>query len=111
MLDGTFFMWCVCMCACAVCLCMANLFVLVSNRAEGKVLETVGVFEAPKQHGKYETGQVWISKHSFNREHFGRYNLCICVYEKCFLKHSNPSADNPSQAGDSHFFKPDNDTD
>lgn len=28
------------------------------NRAEGKVLEPVGVFEAPKQHGKYETGQV-----------------------------------------------------
>lgn len=28
------------------------------NRPEGKVLETVGVFEAPKQHGKYETGQV-----------------------------------------------------
>ncbi|XP_050570791.1 polymerase delta-interacting protein 2 isoform X2 [Cygnus atratus] len=27
------------------------------NRPEGKVLETVGVFEAPKQHGKYETGQ------------------------------------------------------
>lgn len=28
------------------------------NRPEGKVLETVGVFEPPKQHGKYETGQV-----------------------------------------------------
>uniref|UniRef100_A0A8C5RCJ4 DNA polymerase delta interacting protein 2 n=1 Tax=Laticauda laticaudata TaxID=8630 RepID=A0A8C5RCJ4_LATLA len=28
------------------------------NRPEGKVLETVGVFEVPKQHGKYETGQV-----------------------------------------------------
>jgi hypothetical protein len=28
------------------------------NRAEGKVLETVGVFEVPKQNGKYETGQV-----------------------------------------------------
>lgn len=28
------------------------------NRPEGKVLETVGVFETPKQHGKYETGQV-----------------------------------------------------
>nr|XP_033778023.1 polymerase delta-interacting protein 2 isoform X2 [Geotrypetes seraphini] len=27
------------------------------NRPEGKVLETVGVFEAPKQQGKYETGQ------------------------------------------------------
>ncbi|KAM4648227.1 polymerase delta-interacting protein 2 isoform 2-T2 [Amazona ochrocephala] len=30
------------------------------NRAEGKVLETVGVFEAPKQHGKYETGQLFL---------------------------------------------------
>lgn len=30
------------------------------NRAEGKVLETVGVFEVPKQNGKYETGQVGI---------------------------------------------------
>ncbi|XP_030882088.1 polymerase delta-interacting protein 2 [Leptonychotes weddellii] len=28
------------------------------NRPEGKVLETVGVFEVPKQNGKYETGQV-----------------------------------------------------
>lgn len=36
------------------------LYILVSNRAEGKVLETVGVFEAPKQHGKYETGQVSV---------------------------------------------------
>ncbi|KAJ8401673.1 hypothetical protein AAFF_G00376440 [Aldrovandia affinis] len=29
----------------------------LSSRPESKVLETVGVFEAPKQHGKYETGQ------------------------------------------------------
>lgn len=28
------------------------------NRPEGKILETVGVFETVKQHGKYETGQV-----------------------------------------------------
>ncbi|XP_028840318.1 polymerase delta-interacting protein 2-like isoform X2 [Denticeps clupeoides] len=32
----------------------------VSSRPEGKVLETVGVFEAPKQHGKYETGQLFL---------------------------------------------------
>lgn len=31
---------------------------LPRNRPEGKVLETVGVFEAPKLQGKYETGQV-----------------------------------------------------
>lgn len=31
---------------------------LIRNRPEGKVLETVGVFEVPKQNGKYETGQV-----------------------------------------------------
>ncbi|XP_039613042.1 polymerase delta-interacting protein 2 isoform X3 [Polypterus senegalus] len=30
------------------------------NRPEGKVLETVGVFEAPKQQGKYETGQLFL---------------------------------------------------
>uniref|UniRef100_A0A8C9VKW1 Polymerase delta-interacting protein 2 n=1 Tax=Scleropages formosus TaxID=113540 RepID=A0A8C9VKW1_SCLFO len=30
------------------------------NRPEGKVLETVGVFETPKQHGKYETGQLFL---------------------------------------------------
>nr|XP_020442570.1 polymerase delta-interacting protein 2 isoform X1 [Monopterus albus] len=30
------------------------------NRAEGKILETVGVFEAVKQHGKYETGQLFL---------------------------------------------------
>ncbi|XP_051528864.1 polymerase delta-interacting protein 2-like [Myxocyprinus asiaticus] len=30
------------------------------NRPESKVLETVGVFEAPKQHGKYETGQLFL---------------------------------------------------
>lgn len=28
------------------------------SRPEGKILETVGMFEAVKQHGKYETGQV-----------------------------------------------------
>uniref|UniRef100_A0A8C9R8R7 Polymerase delta-interacting protein 2 n=1 Tax=Scleropages formosus TaxID=113540 RepID=A0A8C9R8R7_SCLFO len=33
-------------------------FLSSRNRPEGKILETVGVFEAPKQHGKYETGQV-----------------------------------------------------
>lgn len=33
------------------------------NRPEGKVLETVGVFESVKQHGKYETGQV---RHTLN---------------------------------------------
>uniref|UniRef100_A0AAR2LJI3 ApaG domain-containing protein n=1 Tax=Pygocentrus nattereri TaxID=42514 RepID=A0AAR2LJI3_PYGNA len=32
----------------------------MSSRPEGKVLETVGVFEAPKQHGKYETGQLFL---------------------------------------------------
>nr|KAF6416807.1 DNA polymerase delta interacting protein 2 [Molossus molossus] len=30
------------------------------NRPEGKVLETVGVFEVPKQNGKYETGQLFL---------------------------------------------------
>ena len=30
------------------------------SRPEGKVLEAVGVFEAVKQHGKYETGQVRV---------------------------------------------------
>uniref|UniRef100_A0A8C5MX64 DNA polymerase delta interacting protein 2 n=1 Tax=Leptobrachium leishanense TaxID=445787 RepID=A0A8C5MX64_9ANUR len=30
------------------------------NRPEGKVLETVGVFEVPKPHGKYETGQLFL---------------------------------------------------
>ncbi|XP_044139835.1 polymerase delta-interacting protein 2 [Bufo gargarizans] len=30
------------------------------NRPEGKVLETVGVFELPKQQGKYETGQLFL---------------------------------------------------
>ncbi|XP_070294105.1 polymerase delta-interacting protein 2 isoform X1 [Salvelinus sp. IW2-2015] len=32
----------------------------MSSRPEGKVLETVGVFEALKQHGKYETGQLFL---------------------------------------------------
>lgn len=41
---------------------LLNLFFsfLLRNRPEGKVLETVGVFEVPKQNGKYETGQVSI---------------------------------------------------
>ncbi|XP_042300330.1 polymerase delta-interacting protein 2-like [Sceloporus undulatus] len=33
-------------------------FLSSRNRPEGKVLETVGVFEVPKQQGKYDTGQV-----------------------------------------------------
>uniref|UniRef100_A0A3Q3NA16 Polymerase (DNA-directed), delta interacting protein 2 n=1 Tax=Labrus bergylta TaxID=56723 RepID=A0A3Q3NA16_9LABR len=32
----------------------------MSSRPEGKILETVGVFEAVKQHGKYETGQLFL---------------------------------------------------
>uniref|UniRef100_A0A8D3B569 Polymerase (DNA-directed), delta interacting protein 2 n=1 Tax=Scophthalmus maximus TaxID=52904 RepID=A0A8D3B569_SCOMX len=32
----------------------------ISSRPEGKILETVGVFEAVKQHGKYETGQLFL---------------------------------------------------
>ncbi|XP_041918861.1 polymerase delta-interacting protein 2 isoform X2 [Alosa sapidissima] len=32
----------------------------MSSRPEGKVLEAVGVFEAPKHHGKYETGQLFL---------------------------------------------------
>ncbi|XP_041733443.1 polymerase delta-interacting protein 2 isoform X4 [Coregonus clupeaformis] len=35
-------------------------FISSRNRPEGKVLETVGVFEALKQHGKYETGQLFL---------------------------------------------------
>ncbi|XP_014017662.1 polymerase delta-interacting protein 2 isoform X1 [Salmo salar] len=35
-------------------------FMSSRNRPEGKVLETVGVFEALKQHGKYETGQLFL---------------------------------------------------
>lgn len=51
-----------CLCGMFVCLVVCALLnVLVNNRPEGKVLETVGVFEAPKQHGKYETGQVRLS--------------------------------------------------
>ncbi|XP_061923902.1 polymerase delta-interacting protein 2 isoform X2 [Entelurus aequoreus] len=33
---------------------------LMSSRPEGKILETVGIFEALKQHGKYETGQLFL---------------------------------------------------
>ncbi|XP_067113093.1 polymerase delta-interacting protein 2-like isoform X1 [Osmerus mordax] len=32
----------------------------MSSRPEGKVLEAVGVFESPKQQGKYETGQLFL---------------------------------------------------
>lgn len=39
-----------------------NVIVSVRNRPEGKILETVGVFEAVKQHGKYETGQVRLTR-------------------------------------------------
>lgn len=35
-------------------------YIFGRNRPEGKVLEPVGVFEAPKHHGKYETGQVRV---------------------------------------------------
>ncbi|XP_016311135.1 polymerase delta-interacting protein 2-like [Sinocyclocheilus anshuiensis] len=35
-------------------------FMASRNRPEGKVLEPVGVFEALKQHGKYETGQLFL---------------------------------------------------
>lgn len=38
------------------------------NRPEGKILETVGVFEAVKQHGKYETGQVTLSHTHFKSQ-------------------------------------------
>ncbi|XP_056119428.1 polymerase delta-interacting protein 2 isoform X2 [Rhinichthys klamathensis goyatoka] len=32
----------------------------MSSRPEGKILEPVGIFEALKQHGKYETGQLFL---------------------------------------------------
>ncbi|XP_026082194.1 polymerase delta-interacting protein 2-like isoform X1 [Carassius auratus] len=35
-------------------------FMSSRNRPEGKILEPVGVFEALKQHGKYETGQLFL---------------------------------------------------
>ncbi|XP_042627139.1 polymerase delta-interacting protein 2 isoform X1 [Cyprinus carpio] len=35
-------------------------FLSSRNRPEGKILEPVGVFEALKQHGKYETGQLFL---------------------------------------------------
>ncbi|CAL8360309.1 unnamed protein product [Merluccius merluccius] len=35
-------------------------FMSSRSRPEGKVLEAVGVFEAVKQHGKYETGQLFL---------------------------------------------------
>uniref|UniRef100_A0A665VE63 Polymerase delta-interacting protein 2 n=1 Tax=Echeneis naucrates TaxID=173247 RepID=A0A665VE63_ECHNA len=40
--------------------CVMVLPVFGRNRPEGKILETVGVFEAVKQHGKYETGQLFL---------------------------------------------------
>lgn len=44
--------------------CVMVLPVFGRNRPEGKILETVGVFEAVKQHGKYETGQVRRHTHT-----------------------------------------------
>lgn len=41
-----------------IVLCVIVMPVFGRNRPEGKILETVGVFESVKQHGKYETGQV-----------------------------------------------------
>lgn len=41
-----------------LCLFLMHCCIFGRNRPEGKVLEPVGVFEAPKHHGKYETGQV-----------------------------------------------------
>ncbi|TDH15267.1 hypothetical protein EPR50_G00029220 [Perca flavescens] len=35
-------------------------FMSSRSRPEGKILETVGMFEAVKQHGKYETGQLFL---------------------------------------------------
>lgn len=49
------------------------------NRPEGKILETVGVFEAVKQHGKYETGQV---RRTFTTTRFTTI-VCLHVLE-CF---------------------------
>lgn len=40
------------------CPFLMHCYIFGRNRPEGKVLEPVGVFEAPKHHGKYETGQV-----------------------------------------------------
>ncbi|KPP77928.1 polymerase delta-interacting protein 2-like, partial [Scleropages formosus] len=48
------------LCFLYVPVCFLSRPVLASNRPEGKILETVGVFEAPKQHGKYETGQLFL---------------------------------------------------
>ncbi|NP_001085182.1 polymerase (DNA-directed), delta interacting protein 2 L homeolog [Xenopus laevis] len=46
----------------SVCVCclQQNRTLTSRNRPEGKVLEPVGVFEVPKQQGKYETGQLFL---------------------------------------------------
>ncbi|XP_026853536.2 polymerase delta-interacting protein 2 isoform X1 [Electrophorus electricus] len=46
--------------ACALCSSLQTRFMSSRNRPDGKVLETVGVLEAPKQQGKYETGQLFL---------------------------------------------------
>ncbi|XP_065140541.1 polymerase delta-interacting protein 2-like isoform X1 [Paramisgurnus dabryanus] len=50
---------------CLSCCCVFNAvqqkrFMSSRNRPEGKFLETVGVFEATKQHGSYEIGQLFL---------------------------------------------------
>ncbi|XP_016414057.1 polymerase delta-interacting protein 2-like isoform X1 [Sinocyclocheilus rhinocerous] len=46
--------------ACGLSSFQQTRFMSSRNRPEGKILEPVGVFEALKQHGKYETGQLFL---------------------------------------------------
>lgn len=46
--------------ACGLSSFQQKRFMSSRNRPEGKILEPVGIFEALKQHGKYETGQLFL---------------------------------------------------
>ncbi|XP_067113095.1 polymerase delta-interacting protein 2-like isoform X2 [Osmerus mordax] len=73
----------------------------MSSRPEGKVLEAVGVFESPKQQGKYETGQLFL--HSV----FGYRGIVLFPWHARLYDRdvTPPTADSKTEAPGAHGSK------
>uniref|UniRef100_UPI003AADA737 polymerase delta-interacting protein 2-like isoform X2 n=1 Tax=Centroberyx gerrardi TaxID=166262 RepID=UPI003AADA737 len=76
-------------------------FMSSRNGPEKKVLETVGVFEAPKQQGRYESGQLFL--HSV----FGYRGIVLFPWHARLYNRdiSPPTTESKPEASGTHSFK------
>ncbi|XP_043942227.1 polymerase delta-interacting protein 2-like isoform X2 [Protopterus annectens] len=68
------------------------------NRVESKLLETVGIFEAPKIQGKYETGQLFLHK-VFGYRGIVLFPWLARLYDRDVGSANPNSSDKPANSG------------